>query len=107
MTSSPHPPHVGRSPVVGAGERRVADHRLAPFEQQPGAGEEYGVGALRPRRRVDAVGERGRCGHVRYRIGGELLTGRTGIRIDEEDYPRLAAVGRAVDWLSGVERTPS
>jgi len=30
----------------------------------------------------------------------ELLSARTGHRIDEEDYPRLATLGEAVDFLT-------
>jgi acyl carrier protein len=30
----------------------------------------------------------------------ELLSEATGVRIDEEDYPRLESVRSAVDWLS-------
>ncbi|MDG6108293.1 acyl carrier protein [Dactylosporangium aurantiacum] len=29
----------------------------------------------------------------------EQLTGRTGIRIDEDDYPKLATISAAADWL--------
>jgi acyl carrier protein len=29
----------------------------------------------------------------------ELLSGRTGVRIDEEDYPRLATIASTVDFL--------
>ena len=33
----------------------------------------------------------------------ELLSEATGVRIDEEDYPRLATLGAAVTWLSTVD----
>jgi acyl carrier protein len=33
----------------------------------------------------------------------ELLSETTGVRIDEEDYPRLATMGSAVAWLSTVD----
>jgi acyl carrier protein len=35
----------------------------------------------------------------------ELLADATGVRIDEEDYPRLNSIGSAVDWLSTEART--
>ena len=30
----------------------------------------------------------------------ELLSGRTGVRIDESDYPRLATIDSTVDFLT-------
>ena len=30
----------------------------------------------------------------------ELLSERSGLRIDEEDYPRLRTLGTAVHWLA-------
>jgi acyl carrier protein len=35
----------------------------------------------------------------------ELLAEGTGVRIDEEDYPRLNSMGSAVDWLSTRAQT--
>lgn len=32
----------------------------------------------------------------------ELLSERTGVRIEEEDYPRLATLAEASAWLGGV-----
>lgn len=34
----------------------------------------------------------------------EALSDRTGRRIDEDDYPRLATLGDAVDFLSSPQR---
>jgi acyl carrier protein len=41
----------------------------------------------------------------------ELLSGRSGVRIDESDYPRLATINSTVEFLStaatpNVQRTP-
>lgn len=33
----------------------------------------------------------------------ELLSEATGVRIDEEDYPRLATMATAITWLSTVD----
>ncbi|MEV4141935.1 acyl carrier protein [Dactylosporangium sp. NPDC049742] len=35
----------------------------------------------------------------------ELLTGRTGVRIDEDDYPRLTTISAAADWLCTAAAT--
>ncbi len=32
----------------------------------------------------------------------ELLSDRTGVRIDEDDYPQLSTMGSAVHWLSST-----
>ncbi|GAA3932392.1 hypothetical protein GCM10023085_12170 [Actinomadura viridis] len=36
----------------------------------------------------------------------EALGDRTGLRIEEDDYPRLATVGDCVAYLAGDRRTP-
>lgn len=37
----------------------------------------------------------------------ELLSGRTGVRIDESDYPRLATIASTVDFLVGSRVPPA
>jgi acyl carrier protein len=37
----------------------------------------------------------------------ELLSGRTGVRIDEENYPRLATIASTVEFLVGSTVPPA